>query len=382
MDNCYYSVLGVEKDANFDTIKKQWKKLVVKYHPDRLPDDKKEWGENKMKEINEAYKVLSNKDSRKRYDMFGKEEMGHHQDMFPRNMDIVAPVKTSVCLSMEQLFTGCNLSVNIDRCTLCTKCNTTGFADGVEHSCKTCNGSGYISHNIQIGPGMVQQIRQQCPKCEGSCSDKGFKKCSGCKGSKYIKNKHNVKISVKPGTVHQHVEQIENEGNEIPVEMRRDNDSRGRVLITVLEKEHPTFTRGVPINGVSNSSNIILTLTVKLVESLCGFRKSFTHLDGRKINIEEVDVVKDGEIKLLRGLGFPDYRRPDCKTGDLFVKYKVEYPDITYEQKMLIHKILTGKEYIDNHQGDYVYSESIEHYEVEQDDSESGHGTGQECHMQ
>ena len=368
-ERSYYDILEVEKNASEHEIKKKWKKLVFKYHPDKLPEDKKEQGEAKIKELNEAYGVISDPEKRKIYDMFGKEGleghgnmggmegmggMGGMEDILNQFMNQGRPKRSNVqpvqCVKrveLEDLYKGKTVEKTITRTSLCYKCEFTGFVDKKSHNCTQCNGKGFVFKHIQMGPGMVTRIQQACQGCRGKGVDNiNSKKCNSCNGKKHVSEEYTVKFDIKPGTYHENIIVIENEGHEILPEKRGNcgGNERGRVEVIINEEDHPVFKRYININGM-NPANLLIDFEIDLVDALCGFKKSFIHLDGRKLYITESEPIKDDYIKIIPDEGM-FVKNSSYKKGCLYVRYKIKYPkELDIEQKEQIYKILTGKSY-------------------------------------
>lgn len=413
MDTSFYDVLELPKTATVHDIKKQFKKLAVKYHPDKLKDEEKEAGTIKFKELNEAYSVLSDPEKKQLYDKFGKEAVngsggpgfGHNMDdimetLFKRQTkrDAVPPIKLVVNISLEELYKGKKCKETFDRYSLCTECNSTGFKDKSSHSCNKCSGRGAVMQVVQIGPGMVQQTQRQCPECKGSGSDnKNHDKCIKCEGKRVVLEKHTVEFQVPPGSINEDVIFIKNEGNEIPHEAASQSKyERGKVAAIIHEVEHELFKRGgVVIDNKVNPANLIIEFKITLVEALCGFRREFTYLDGKKFYIEEIDVISDGAVRVITDRGLP-YKTNEYKYGDLYIKYNIDYPDtLTDEQKSGIYKLLTGKdkdqEYANNkpsYEYTHIETHSVDSHnhnnaaESDDEDDERQHGAPVNCQTQ
>lgn len=359
-DTSYYDILGVNKNATESEIRRAFKKRALKDHPDKAPPELKEDATKKFQKLVEAHSILSDKEKRDIYDKYGKEGLtGQH--MPNMNMDdinemlrnffdhteqnVVPPIQIQVPVTLEDLYFGKELEKDIERYSCCKYCNGTGFEDKREHYCKKCKGNGVIIRLINIGPGMMQRVQSCCQKCNGDGLDKYNNKiCIKCDGKTIIIEKHKVKFHIAAGSEDNDIILIENEGNEISNKHKTKikNKTRGNVEIIIDEIEHPKFKRFV-YKGQNKATDICLQLNISLSESLCGFTRIFDHLDGRKLSISESLPVKDNSIKMVIGEGIP-YKNSDYKKGNLYIVYKVDYPDdLTYEQKKNIYKILEGK---------------------------------------
>lgn len=369
----YYEILGVDKDASDAKIKKSFRKIIKECHPDRLPDDKKEWGEKMTKEVNEAWKILQDPQKREIYDQFGKDGApnGMHDGMHNmHNMhDIVnemmrrahggqrggdqhqnvPPVKIVQNVSLEEIYNGKKVNTNIERYTLCDSCDATGFTDKQKHDCKKCGGSGFIMQTQQIAPGFIQQFQKHCNTCSGSGHDVSPSlKCESCNGDQVVKDNVEVEFDIPKGVKDRDVILLRNMGNEVPIEDRQGNGvTRGPVQIYVNELDHETFKRGIVINGKMNPANICIIVDITLADALTGFKKTIEHLDGRRLYFDETDIIKDGDIRVILNEGLPIKGKEYAK-GDLFIKYNVRFPDkLNGDQRMGIYKILTGNDHVD-----------------------------------
>ena len=411
MDNTYYDILELPRDATPAQIKKQFRLLSKKYHPDKLPEDKKEAGTEMFKKVNEANAVLSDPEKRKIYDKYGKEgleqngQMPHFnmEDLFGmggfmggmpgmpgmrRERPTVKPIKTGITLTMEQIYTGATIQKEIKRDSLCNTCDGTGSVDKQSHTCTTCRGKGVVVKIQQLGPGIMQQMQMPCNAC-GATGQMVKNKCTRCKGTKNLPEKHTVSVTVKPGTPHRFTIVVEDEGNEIPMDRRSNSNgkTRGDIVFVVQEEDHNVFKRGIQVGEHADMANLLMEVKITLAQSLCGFKHTYTHLDGKEKVMFEMNPIKDGEIRYISGEGMPKFQNPG-HYGDLFIKYDVEYPKkITDEQKDKIHLILTGKSFYDNDfdlkEEDYlVTTRDINEYSPSLNEEEQGPEGGPDCHVQ
>ena len=417
-EKSYYDILKVNKNASEAEIKKSYRKIILECHPDRLPEEKREWGEKMTKEVNEAWTILQNQEKRELYDQFGKEGLeggGMHGGMpggMPGGMnDIinemmrqtqghgqgrsrqsnVPPVKVVQNVSLEDIYNGKKTNINIDRYTMCSSCDATGFSDKQKHDCDKCNGTGFTMHMQQIGPGFIQQMQRPCKDCSGSGRDTVTSlKCDSCDGDQVIKENVEIEFSVPKGVKDRDVVQIANLGNEIPIEDRHGGGiTRGPVHVFINELEHDVFKRGIVINQKMNPANICIVLDITLADTIMGFNTTIDHLDGRKIYFRENLIVKDGDIRVILNEGLPIKGKEFAK-GDLFIKYNVKVPNnLSDEQRMGIYKILTGNDYVDVPvPEEYNLTEkfNIDEYiscNTDSDDSNDGQNNGPgECRTQ
>lgn len=394
-EESYYDILEISKNASFEEIKKKRKELSMKYHPDKLPEDKRKWGESMIKKVNEAYEVLSDPEKRELYDKFGKnfqqfgmggmDGMGgfNPEDIFGglfsgrqkqqrQQRHHVEPIQIRIDVTLEDLFNGKVYTKEIERFTLCDNCDNTGFEDKQKHSCTNCNGNGNVMEMRKIGPGMLQQIRRQCDKCNGSGSyADNVKKCKKCNGHSVYKEKHTITINIEPGMCNGDCIEIVNEGHPFPKEIqsKQNKQTRGNVNCIINEIPHKVFKRGIVFNEQMNPANLSITIELELHEALCGFVKKFKHLDGSDVYIDNYDVIQDGNIKIIEHKGLP-YRGNKFRSGNLFVKFKVTAPTkFSDTTRNKLYELLTGKKFNNSK----VHKIPSENYPVELKSIENYH---------
>lgn len=223
MKRDYYEVLGVSKSASEDEIKKAYRKLAIKWHPDRNPGDKE--AEDKFKEATEAYEVLSDKEKRAKYDQLGFAGVGDQsnadyssvfngfEDIFgsggfdsifgsffnrrrgSQDASSSTDKNVSIKIDLEQALFGATVDLKVSRNVLCKKCNGTGSSDGKEHVCLECNGTGM--KNVRKG---FFSMSSTCPRCNGT--GKSFSSpCKECNGRGYKQETKTVTLKIPEGTV-------------------------------------------------------------------------------------------------------------------------------------------------------------------------------------
>lgn len=372
----YYEVLGVPKDASERDIKKAFKAATLKYHPDKNQGKEKEC-EEIFKKIVEANSVLSDKDKRETYDKFGKQGLGENGGMNPddiqdilKNMfgggfpfgkmggfpfghgqdddsdDDIPDVQTVVDLTLEELYSGKQVTKTIERGCLCEACDGTGSEDKKNHICEQCKGRGMITVVRQMGP-MIQQMMQPCNKCNGKGGDKS-KQCKVCNGNKGITKKYTFECEIPKGAYSRYDITIPSEGNEIPKESRKSNKTRTDIKLIVREVPHEIFKHMFVIEGKKdepNPADLLININISLAESLCGFVKKINHLDGKSHHLSYNKIVKHGEVIVFKGLGMPSLEK-EHDFGDLYVSVSIDYPDdITSDKKGRLWQILTDTSY-------------------------------------
>lgn len=304
-----YETLGVEKSANGKEIKKAYRKLAVKHHPDKGGD------EHKFKEISAAYEILSDTEKRATYDKYGLEGLsedggggGGQDDLFsmffgggrsrasgPKKGESVNhPLK----VSLEDLYNGKTAKIAINRQVIV----------GEAKICNTCDGQGVVLELRQIALGMVQQIQRRCTDCGGT----GYR-------ATRKKERKILEVLVEKGMKHNEKIQFRGMADEKP------NMEAGDVNFIIQEKEHDLFKR--------KGADLLITKSLSLNEALCGFEWTFKHLDGREIAIKSKpgEVIKPEAsstqpfVKIVPNEGMPSRGNPFVK-GNLYVLFRVEFP--------------------------------------------------------
>ncbi|CAM6014673.1 unnamed protein product [Sphagnum balticum] len=350
----YYNVLGVSKSASQEELKKAYRKLAIKNHPDKGGDSEK------FKEISQAYEVLSDPEKRDLYDQYGedalKEGMGgggasHNPfDIFEsffgggggqsfgggssrgnrrqrRGEDVVHPLK----VSLEDLYNGTAKKLSLPRNVLCAKCKGKGSKSGASSQCSGCQGSGTKITIRQLGPSMIQQMQHVCSECKGSGEVIDEKdKCGQCKGQKVVQDKKVLEVHVEKGMQHGQKITFEGEADEAP------DTETGDIVFVLQQKDHPKFKR--------KGDDLFVQHTLTLTEALCGFQFPLTLLDGRQLLIKSNpgDIIKPGQCKAVNDEGMPRYQQPLIK-GRLYLQFSVDFPEtgsISPEQCKAIEAIL------------------------------------------
>lgn len=330
-ETTFYDLLGVPPTATASEIKKSYRKLALKYHPDKNPD-----AGDKFKQISHAYEVLSDEKKRNIYDEGGEEALNSGGDMggFHSPMDIFdmffgtghgryrghhgerkgKDMIHQLKVSLEDMYNGTTRQLALQKSVLCPKCEGIGGKKGSVVSCNTCHGSGMYVRIHQIAPGMVQQIQTQCRDCGGQgerIPDKD--RCKNCQGRKTVKERKILEVHIVKGMRDGQKITFSSEGDQEP------GIEPGDIIIILDEKEHPVFKR--------EELDLHMKLEIELVEALCGFQKTIEMLDKRHIVITSIpgDIVKPGDMKCVMGEGMPRYKNPYEK-GRLIITFLVKFP--------------------------------------------------------
>lgn len=347
----YYKILGVNKSSSKSDIKKKYRELSIKYHPDKNPGDKT--AEDKFVDVSEAYEVLSNDEKKGIYDRFGeeglKQQQGHggsgfHNpfDIFNQfsgfgsfaNMfrhaerkgdDIFAPLP----VSLGELYRGAEVTVDINKLIICPVCKGSGgeHPDSSE-TCSVCHGAGHRVIEKRLGP-MIQRIHAHCDKCNGKGKVvKGT--CKSCKGAKVRRGARTLTVDVEKGLNSEEAILLEHEADEEP------DTKPGDVILIVQETPDEFYTR--------NGTDLHAIVNISLREALLGFKRNITTLDDRSLWINRDDTTDNGYIAHFKGEGMPvraSRKREEGKdAGDLFVKIKVDIPkSLTAEQRSVIESV-------------------------------------------
>ncbi|TMW58360.1 hypothetical protein Poli38472_009919 [Pythium oligandrum] len=322
----YYEALGVPKTATAAEIKKAYRKLALKNHPDKGGDPEL------FKSITVAYEVLSDPEKRELYDQYGEEGLqngggapdagdifsqffrggGSRRRTGPqKGEDLTHPLK----VSLEDLYNGKTVKLAVNRDVLCGRCEGRGGAEGAEKVCDTCQGRGMRVQMRQIGPGMVQQMQSVCPDCRGQGKTiREADRCKGCKGKKVTKERKVLEVHIEKGMRHGQRITFSGEADQAP------GTIPGDIIFVVQEKEHATFQR--------KGGNLIMEKKISLVEALCGFEMMVEHLDGRHLHIKTRpgEIIKPNQFKAVHGEGMPTHGNPFVK-GQLVILFKVQFPE-------------------------------------------------------
>lgn len=337
----YYSILGVDKNASADDIKKAYKKLCLKYHPDRwanATDAEKKEAEDKFKEINEANSVLSDPKKKQSYDLFGNADMGTSADdefdpfeRLRRNSGwnpFGAPqkrkgadVQAEVTISMKEAFSGVGKNVMVNKPKPCHYCNGTGAADGKEHKCPHCNGTG-VHRQVQRFGNTTFESTRPCPYCGGTGKDIK-ESCQHCHGTGVEYASETNYVDIPAGIFDGATLVVKGAG----CESEEYGGPNGDLFVKV---------NVIPEDGYSREdANIVYTLKVNLIDAWVGCKKTVLALDGTSVGVQIPPLTKSGKNFVVRGRGFIVNTPFGQERGDFVIRIEYEVPKnpLTIEQK-------------------------------------------------
>ncbi len=348
-DVCYYEILEVTKDCSGAEMKKSYRKLAMKFHPDRNPDDKS--AEDKFKEVNEAYQVLSNEEKRGIYDRYGKAGlegqgggfsggaggMDDIMDMFNSmfggsgggfgggfgqarrdpSQKYALDFEVEFQLEFHEAVFGCQKEIDITYKTPCTDCKGTGAKDAKLKTCDYCKGQGQVL--MRQGP---MQFAQTCPKCQGE-GQTVAEKCSSCTGKGYHQKDDTIKIDIPAGVDSGNRLRAQGYGNESK------SGQRGDLYLTFRVEEDENFIR--------NGNDIYIEVPVFFTQAILGETISIPALEG-ELELELKESTKDKEQFIFNGEGVVDVH--SGRKGRLVAQIIMKLPkNINSEQKELLEKL-------------------------------------------
>ena len=374
----YYEVLGVDKNASEEEIKKAYRKIAIKYHPDRNPGDKE--AEEKFKEAAEAYDVLHDAQKRQQYEQFGFNGPAgaggfggfnggefSMDDIFSMFGDVFggrggfggfggfggggyrqpaqhhgSDLRLKVKLSLQEVASGVTKKFKVKKDITCPHCHGTGAENGsASETCPTCHGSGVEIRTQQSIFGMMQ-TQTVCHTCGGE--GKVIKnKCHECAGTGVVKGEEVVEISIPAGVAEGMVVNVPNKGN-----AGRHNGIPGNIQVFISEEPNDTFVR--------DGNDLIYNLLLDFPTAALGGNVEIPTIDGSKVKIKIDPGTQPGKTLRLRGKGLPAVQRYGSGTGDVVVNISVYVPKtLSREEKETLEELQQS----DNFKGDNSTKKSI-----------------------
>lgn len=366
----YYEVLGVDKNASEDDIKKAYRKIAIKYHPDRNPGNKE--AEEKFKEAAEAYDVLHDPQKRQQYDQFGfdgPQGMGGFSgfggggfsmdDIFSMFGDVFggrggfggfggfgggqrqaaqhrgSDLRLKVRLTLQEVSTGVTKKFKVKKDVVCQHCSGTGAEKGSSsETCATCHGSGVVTRTTQSLFGLMQS-QSVCPTCNGE--GKVIKnKCKYCGGTGIIKGEEVVEIKIPAGVASGMVVNVPGKGN-----AGIHNGVAGNIQVLIDEEENDTFIR--------DGQDVIYNLLLDFPTAALGGNVEIPTIEGTRVRIKIEPGTQPGKTLRLRGKGLPAVQGYGSGRGDIVVNISVFVPkSLNRDEKNMLEKMKDS----DNFKGD------------------------------
>lgn len=356
----YYEILGVGRNADDDEIKKAYRKLAIKYHPDKNPDDKT--AEEKFKEAAEAYEVLSNAEKRQRYNQFGHAANassasgggGHYgggmnmDDIFSQFGDIFggafggggsssrggrrvnrgSNIRVKVRLNLQEIANGVEKKIKVTKQVSCSTCHGTGAKGNAVETCKLCHGSGVQTQVRQTMLGMMQ-TQTTCSGCHGQGTIIK-EKCTACHGDGVVRGEDVISINIPGGVAEGMQLSVSGKGNAAPR-----GGINGDLLVVIEEEEHTELKR--------DGHNLFYECYVNFADAALGTSAEIPLVEGKaKIKIDP--GTQSGKVLRLKGKGLPDVN--SYHKGDLLVNVNVWTPQhLSAEEKKVIEKLRESKNF-------------------------------------
>ena len=349
----YYEVLGVKKNASQNEIKKAYRKLAIKYHPDKNPNDKE--AEDKFKEAAEAYEVLSDEQKRGRYDRYGHAGVSNQggfggrggmtmDDIFRNFGDIFGDsfdsffggrgpgqargqkgsnLRIKVALSLEEIAKGVHKKIKVKKQITCNTCRGSGAKDaGSTSTCTTCRGAGYVRQVRSTFIGQMQTTTA-CPTCNGT-GQQITSFCGTCKGEGRNYGNETIEIDIPEGVEAGMQLSLRGKGN-----AGKQGGAAGDLLISIEEKPHKHFQR--------DGMNLIYELYLNFADAALGVGLEVPTLES-KVKIKVPTGTQSGKIFRLKGKGLPSVQ--SYNTGDQLIHVNVWTPkNLNSEERALLEKM-------------------------------------------
>ncbi|MDQ3191228.1 MAG: molecular chaperone DnaJ [Bacteroidota bacterium] len=360
----YYEVLGVSRDASADEIKKAYRKLALKYHPDKNPDDK--GAEEKFKEAAQAYEILSNAEKKSRYDRFGHAGVGgasgggagygggmNMDDIFSQFGDIFggfggggggfgqssrgggrrvnrgSNIRIKVKLTLEEIVNGAEKKIKVNKLISCNTCSGTGAKNSTSYtSCSTCGGSGHITRITNTILGQMQ-TSSTCPTCDGE-GRMISEKCNACQGEGVVRGEEVIKINIPAGV---------GEGMQLSMSGKGNAAKRGGIpgdlIIAIEEIEDENLKR--------DGNNLFYDLYINFADAALGIGVEIPTVEGKaKVKIDP--GTQAGKMLRLKGKGLPGVN--SYGRGDLIVNINIWVPKtLNKEEQKILEQLRTAENF-------------------------------------
>lgn len=352
----YYEVLGLDKNATAEDIKKSFRKLSIKFHPDKQvgkSDNERKEAEDKFKEIAEAYEVLSNPDKKKKYDMYGFGGQGGFDfdggvdlnDIFSKYSDFFSgsdpfgfgggkhgkrarvggDLKISIKLSINEMINGATKKIRLKRFVKCSHCGGAGSEDGVVETCLNCGGTGQQIKTTRT-PFGIQQTITTCTECGGT-GKKIKHKCHKCGGAGICKEDEIIEIKIPSGAIPGYILRMDGYGN-FP-ENPNDGDMSGTLFIAIDEVKDDKFIR--------DDYNITCNVFIDVPTAIIGGVIKVPTVDGKTKEINIKPGTQSGTPVVFRGEGIPI---DGNMRGNFIVNINVYIPEkLNEEEKAIFEKL-------------------------------------------
>ena len=368
MSEDYYTILGLSREASEDDIKKAYRKLVLKAHPDKGGDAEE------FKKISEAYAVLSDSEKKETYDKYGKEGLNASNHGMPSAEDIFQNFFGGMGMNMgmnmhmnhnfrreqkkrdkveeleltlEEIYSGKRKQITIERITI---------DQTKKQKCQNCDGKGMKVTIHSLGIGMIQQQLHECDKCSGL----GFKVPEEFMTVK----KETLTFEIPPGCSHDQQIRLQGKANDFP------GQETGDLIFVIKYKAHKLYE--------VQTDDIVCNLKINLYESLVGFTRYIKHLDGSFLKVQSDSIIKPDTIKCIRNEGIR-------KNGSLVIKFDIDYPrSLIIDDDMKLSNFLSQKSLVQKvDKNDRVRDVSIHDYSERQQHQQHHHQQRvHECHQQ
>lgn len=349
---CYYEILGVERTSSAEDLKRAYRRLAMKYHPDRNPGDAK--AEEEFKACAEAYEVLSDDDKRARYDQHGhaglRQTPGHDfrsmhaQDIFSMFEEIFGgggnrsgrarrgavrgyDLETTIEVELIDVLNGCEREVDYKRLEVCATCTGNGAKPGTEPTtCPTCAGQGQVQ---QVGFGGMFRMVNTCPNCRGR-GRVVTEQCPGCRGSGRISVKRRVTVKIPPGVVDGTIFRVQGEGEPPPPEVGTNGTgTRGDLHVVVRVRDHEDFER--------DDDDLAMLLPIGFAQAALGATVTTDGLDG-PVSVDVPKGTQHGDVIRVPGRGLPNFR--NGRRGALVCMAHIAVPKrLSEKQRALLEEL-------------------------------------------